>query len=231
MPDEGVRLLLHRGIAKASRVASKRFPLESYRRVLEWNERNGEALRLEYELAQTALVFDLGGYKGQWASDIYGRFRCRVHVFEPVGAFAEQIRQRFRLNPDVSVHDFGLGGEDQTLQFHLANDGTSAYTGTGSRATGQIHQARQFLASMDDPCIDLMKINIEGGEYDLLDHLIEIGYVHRIRNIQVQFHDFVPDADTRMRQIQRALARTHDLTWQTEYVFENWRLRDGFAQA
>ena len=71
--------------------------------------------------------------------------------------------------------------------------------------------------------IDLMKMNIEGGEYDLLDHLIETGFIRNIENIQVQFHDFVPEAKQRMMKIQKELSKTHRLTYQYIFVWENWR--------
>ncbi|MDA8326743.1 MAG: hypothetical protein M0033_11065, partial [Nitrospiraceae bacterium] len=58
--------------------------------------------------------------------------------------------------------------------------------------------------------------------YDLLDHLIETGVVNQIGNIQVQFHDFAPNAESRMSDIQRKLALTHKLTYQYRFVWENW---------
>jgi hypothetical protein len=68
-----------------------------------------------------------------------------------------------------------------------------------------------------------MKVNIEGGEYDLLDHLIESGLIQRVRWLQVQFHDFVPNAAERMRAIQDRLRATHEPEWQHEFVWESWR--------
>jgi hypothetical protein len=49
--------------------------------------------------------------------------------------------------------------------------------------------------------------------------------VRQIENIQVQFHDFVPDAEGRMQRIQEKLAQTHELTYQYLFVWENWRRR------
>ena len=72
--------------------------------------------------------------------------------------------------------------------------------------------------------IDLITINIEGSEYDLLEHLIETGFVKNIGNIQIQFHNFVPNATERMHSIQNNLAKTHKLTYQSEFVWENWQL-------
>ena len=70
-----------------------------------------------------------------------------------------------------------------------------------------------------------MKMNIEGGKYDLLEHLIVRGLILNIENIQVQFHDFVPDAASRMGGIKMNLAKTHVLTYEYESVWENWKIK------
>ena len=45
------------------------------RRLLPWLAVEGDAtLRVDYDLDQDSLVFDLGGFTGQWASDIFGRY-------------------------------------------------------------------------------------------------------------------------------------------------------------
>src|SRR5919205_223063 len=132
-----------------------------------WFEHQGDkTLRVDYDLGEGSLVFDLGGYEGQWASDIFSRYCCTVHVFEPVEGYAEKIERRFAKNRKIVVHRHGLASENE-----------------------------------------MMKINIEGGEYDLLEHLIDSGFVKNIKDIQVQFHDFVPDAEPRMSRIQRELEK------------------------
>jgi len=70
--------------------------------------------------------------------------------------------------------------------------------------------------------IALIKINIEGGEYELLDRMIETGTLPRIANLQIQFHNFTEDARSRMENIQRELGKTHHPTYQYEFVWENW---------
>ena len=71
-----------------------------------------------------------------------------------------------------------------------------------------------------------MKINIEGGEYELLEYLLDTGLATQIINYQVQFHDFVPDAEARMTAIRERLSQTHTLTYQYEFVWGNWRFND-----
>ena len=71
-----------------------------------------------------------------------------------------------------------------------------------------------------------MKINIEGGEYDLLEALLSGDAIKLIKNIQVQFHDFlINDAKEKMTKLQEKLALTHDLTYQYEFVWENWKVK------
>jgi hypothetical protein len=69
--------------------------------------------------------------------------------------------------------------------------------------------------------IDLLKLNIEGGEYDIIDKLISLGWMINITDLQVQFHDFVEDSDMRLSKIRRNLESTHYLTYCCDYVWEN----------
>jgi hypothetical protein len=71
-----------------------------------------------------------------------------------------------------------------------------------------------------------MKINIEGGEYDLLDAMLSAGLADRVEAFQIQFHDFVDRADERMADIQRRLSVTHRAAYQFPYVWESWLRRD-----
>ncbi|MBS4011616.1 MAG: FkbM family methyltransferase [Roseovarius sp.] len=217
--------LAHRIVRRAAREFHARFPQPEDERMARWHALGGEKRRLDYDLDPASVVFDLGGYNGLWTSEIYARFRCRVHVFEAAPSFATALGKRFEHNPDITVYDFGLASEDGLIRLGVSEDATSAFRVSDRQEVGNLRCAREVLAELGDPTIDLMKINIEGGEYDLIEHLVESGDISRIKDLQVQFHDFVPDAQSRMQRIQSSLTATHDLTWQVEFVHENWRLR------
>ena len=192
--------------------------------VIPWLRDEGDkTLRLNYGLDATSLVFDLGGYEGQWASDIFSMYLAHIHVFEPVPQYAESIRHRFGRNPKVIVHGFGLSSDNGTARISMAGASSSLYRAGSLYADVRFVRAADFIRDNHIGQIDLIKINIEGGEYDLLEHLIETGLVRNTVNIQVQFHDFVPAAGPRMLAIQKSLAVTHVLTYQYPFVWENWR--------
>jgi FkbM family methyltransferase len=196
-------------------------------RVKPWFAVNGDkTLRLSYPLGPDSVVFDVGGYEGQWSSDIYAMYRSNIYVFEPVSAFYRAISERFARNPAIRCYPFGLAGSDRTAVITLAADASGVF------APAHAHDAREtitlraldtFLQEQPIETIDLIKINIEGGEYELLEHILDRGLSERIADIQVQFHPIAPNAYDRMKQIQERLARTHHTTYAFEFVWENWR--------
>jgi FkbM family methyltransferase len=203
----------------------KRKHRRAYRAMVEkWREDGGDvALRFEYPLDRNSLVVDLGGYEGQWASDLYSRYRCRVLVFEPVAAFAAQIAERFCRNDDIEVFDYGLGAATRTQTIHLRGASSSTFRTDASTDTIRIVDVAEWLSEKGIDSIQLMKINIEGGEFELLERLIETGGIERIDDVQVQFHNVASDSAQRMERIQQRLRHTHEPTFQYRFVWENWR--------
>jgi FkbM family methyltransferase len=188
-------------------------------------DRGDRELRLTYDLDEKSLVFDLGGYEGQWASDIFGKYKCSVWIFEPSHLFHKRIVSRFSHNTSMTVFNFGLSNRDGELKLYESEDASSVVHDkalTNKFEVIQLRSADSFLQEKNIRQIDLMKINIEGAEYDLLDHLIETGWISKVVNVQIQFHNFFDNAGQRMETIQNALARTHKPTYQYKFVWENW---------
>lgn len=200
-------------------------PMEQ--RVRPWfADRGDDTLRQQYDLDATSLVIDAGGYRGQWTSDIVARYRCKVIVFEPIPAFADRIRERFRGNPNVVVETAGLAATDGQASIAVDADASSACRDGGRRETITLVAIDRYLREQKIAHVDLIKINIEGGEYDLLEHVLASGMIGTFRDLQIQFHDFVPQAAERMKAIQDKLTQTHRLTYQYPFIWENWRRRE-----
>lgn len=85
-----------------------------------------------------------------------------------------------------------------------------------------IRSIKDVFEELDITEIDLMKLNIEGSEYDVLECMIEHGLHTKVKNIQVQFHRLTENYEARYRAIQAALSKTHQLTYEFTYIWENW---------
>lgn len=182
-------------------------------------------LRYSYPLDADSLVFDLGGYQGEWAAGIHQRYGAKVEIFEPVESFAGSIRERFANNAAIRVHACGLGGTTRTEQLAMCRDGSSVFRAADEIVPVEIVDVQEWFAREAVGEVALMKINIEGGEYELLERMLDAGLVRQVQDIQVQFHNLWPDSEARMEGILSRLSATHEPTWQYPFVWENWRRR------
>ena len=195
-------------------------------RLNKWYAADGDrVLRIgTLDLTADSVVFDLGGYDGSYTTEVFLRFGCTVHMFEPCRSFFDPVHERLHRNPRLKLYPFGLGGRTRTERIAINAAGTSIFRQSEQTEAIELVRAADFFARESIPEVTLLKVNIEGGEYELLDHLIETGLIRRMRDVQVQFHeDVLPDADRRMRAIHAELAKTHRITWQHEWIWENWR--------
>lgn len=193
--------------------------------------RGDQTLRLDYDLNPDSVVYDIGGYEGNFAADIHCLFGCRVEVFEPIPDFFDLIEIRFRRNPQIGRHRYGLSNADSTALMTLERGASSAVIVDAVPATEPVslRDIAGVLEELGHDHVDLMKINIEGGEYDLLDRVIAADLAHRVTHFQIQFHLHVPEAQARMDHITSALERTHVRRWHYPWVWESWTLLDRSA--
>lgn len=197
------------------------------KRAIPWMVMDGDkSLRLDYTLNSNSIVFDVGGYKGDWAKDIYCMYGCQVYIFEPVERFAYEIKRRFKNNERIHICNFGLSDQNKEITMSLDGNSSSEYTNCEKKVMVEMKNIVDFINYNKIEKIDLIKINIEGGEYPLLEKIISSGLINKISNIQVQFHDFIPNAEKRMTEIQAELKKTHALTYQYKFVWENWQLKE-----
>ena len=90
----------------------------------------------------------------------------------------------------------------------------------------QFEDVVDFLAQRSIASIDLMKINIEGGEYELLKRMIDGNLIAKVRHLQIQFHDIGPWCEQTVANIRSALQKTHRADYCYEFVWESWTLKE-----
>jgi FkbM family methyltransferase len=186
-------------------------------------------LLVDADLAPDSVVVDAGAFVGEWVTEISDRHGCTVHAFEPAPGMFERLAAAVGDRPAVHLHQVGLGAGDAQARLALDGPGSSIYA-DGSGAMGSVTvEIRDVAAAFDDlgvERIDLLKLNIEGAEYDVLDRLDDAGWLPRIDQVLVQFHEWHPHSHRRRRTNRAALRRDHDEQWNYPWVWERWRLRE-----
>ncbi len=208
------------------RFRRKFFPTEQEKLVKKyWADGGDYIFRFNYDLNKDSLVLDFGGYQGQWTSDLFSRYCCRIIVFEPINGFAKKIEARFQRNDKIKIFQYGLGCSSRKEVISISANSSSIYRKSSQTEEINIIDAAEWFVKENIKSVQLMKINIEGGEYELLERLIETGLIRIIKNIQVQFHNIERDSTARMKNIQKHLKETHSPTYQYKFVWENWTFK------
>lgn len=187
-----------------------------------------EPLRYEYPLNKDSLVIDGGGFEGNWAAGMSERYGCTVIIFEPVHQFFSQLLRRFQSADNVAIDCAGLGGADcengKQVKIYIRNNSSGLFSPGPEAETVKLYSASIVVGKFTRP-VDVLKLNIEGCEFDVIEDLIGSGQIKRVKNIQVQWHDCAPDAVMRFDALQKKLTETHELTLDSGWVWQNWKLK------
>jgi FkbM family methyltransferase len=180
---------------------------------------------VDVDVDRESVVLDVGAFVGDWSQKLWDRSRPTIHAFEPAPSGYQSTAKRFYGNERVQAYDYGLGGANETASLALKGPGSSIYDEPGRFGSVDIH-IRDIVEVLDElglDEIDLLKVNIEGGEYDLFDRLDDAGWLPHIRLILVQFHEWHPKAYARRRRNRRAFRVNHEEVWNYPWVWEYWR--------
>lgn len=156
------------------------------------NEWDVKAVEWDGVLTVDSVVVECGSFKGRWALQIAERYNPRLYCFEPQ-TWAWRTSKKVLEGYSAEVWQFGLGHARQHLPLH--NHGTD---GCGfsllSKAhpdkplpLGQINEIGEVFEVLGIEKVDLMLINIEGGEYTLIPHMFKQDIFPQ--RLMVQFHE------------------------------------------
>ena len=193
--------------------------------VAKWENDGGDKIfRYNYDLNENSIVFDCGGYKGEWAEEIIKLYNPHIYIFEPMPKYYNNLVNKFAFNNKVSVYGFGLSDKNEKIKMAMLDNASTIYKKEAKDFVQvKMVDILDFLKKENISNIDLIKINIEGGEYSLLERMIQGDVVKNCSNIQAQFHKFMPNAEIRRETIRKSLAKTHFTTYNYPFVWENWR--------
>ncbi len=189
-------------------------------------------LLVDFMLPPNAVILDVGAFVGEWSAGIAPTGASRILAFEPSSRSREDLDMVARTLPVIEVLPYGLAGTDATAELALDGPASSVFDadqGNGTE-TIELRDVVRALEELDVDHIDLLKINIEGGEFDLLERLLEANWLPRVDRVMVQFHEWHPNAHLRRAAIRRQLRTTHVPSWNYPWLWELWIRRDALPR-
>jgi len=182
-----------------------------------------DLLHVHNNLNSNSIVFDVGSYVGDWAKKIIENYNPIIYTFEPVLEFYQQTSEKIKMSNTSKAFHFGLGDKTYSTNIHLSNDSSSLYGNTEQTESVLIKDIYEVCLENDINHIDLMKINIEGGEYGLLFRILEKNI--NVDALVIQFHGrkLLPDAELKKEQITTMLLKMgYKQEWCYDWIWEKW---------
>jgi FkbM family methyltransferase len=146
------------------------------------------------------IFIDCGAHCGESILEAKKRFgnETKIYSFEANTNLANALIDHFKDDNNVKIENKAVWIEDSFIEFYLStswSDGSSLYS---EKISGGVSKN----ISLKVPCIDLdsfinsfdkddyiiLKLDVEGAEYEILNKLIDTGTLGRVNEIHGEFH-------------------------------------------
>lgn len=172
------------------------------------------------QLTSESVVVEVGAFHGRWAQHIQERYHPRLFVFEPQTWLIPELQERL---PGATICRYGLWSRDEqyAAMVEYGTDGaTFATTGGRQPGVGELRKISTAFSALGITHIDVMLMNIEGGEHVLLPHMFK----QRIypATLIIQTHG-TPHEQRALRQI---IARHYTNLWDYGCTLSAWQHKE-----
>lgn len=191
-----------------------------------WVRDDGENLHLlNYPLGKNSLVVEIGGYKGYFSDKIINLYNPYLIIFEPVRSYYKFLKTRFSKNPKVKVYNKALSGHTGYENIYISKDTTSFILQSKNAQRIRVSDIGEFIKTLKPGLIDLMSVNIEGAEYKLLERMLKLKLLKKIKYLQIQFHNYLPNSAKIHRQLVKKILQTHKVRYSYPFVWEGFEVK------
>ena len=119
---------------------------------------------------------------------------AHISCFEADPTTASMLRQNIEKNhlPNVAIHNVMLANDDEEHSFYVASDmeGSLMMSSIPDRLSNhrEIQVKGSRLSNYIEGQVDLVKLDVEGAEFEVLTDLIESGKLPLIRRMIIEYH-------------------------------------------
>lgn len=156
-----------------------------------------------------SIVYSFGvGRDITFDRELIGLFDCQVHAFDPTPISQDWLKTQ-KLPDAFHFHPVGIAAQDGTAAFELPERHATSFTmaswdhPSDRKVICEVKCLSTLLNELQHPRIDLLKMDIEGAEYDVLPDVA--ARASQIGQLLVEFHHRDMQNQDGMQKTQDAL--------------------------
>jgi len=190
--------------------------------VWRWFLFNREKLKYAIKFKQEGLVLDIGSYLGEYTEKVLKKnSRLTFWLYEPIPEYYSVCVKRFKNSKNVAVHQKAISADGRNFQMQI--DGLRSRQESVNFLEGISIKSISIQEIFDSVTeIELIKMNIEGMEYECLEQLIRTDSLIKAKHLLIQFHNFENEAQNRRDIIRKQIAGDFNNLYTFEWVWELW---------
>lgn len=161
------------------------------------------------------IIFDCGANIGM--ATLYWKWlysNARIYSFEPNPEAAKYLRRNVRKNnlSDVDIFELALGQKASSKKFYVHQVergslkasfyGGTIFSGRTKKISVKVDRLSKFIGKK---VVDLLKLDIEAGEYDVMDELSKTDKLKQIREILMECHIHIPHTKLQLGKLLHTL--------------------------
>ena len=148
-------------------------------------------------------ILDVGANKGGYSAMLMKAIQSSslsLHCFEPAGHYYDILETRFKGCPRVKLHNVALSNHEGNMQLYDYKGQSTSHASLNPHVFSEIYDSSSSSITVsvvrgDTLCaahaishVDLLKIDVEGFEYEVLQGFSRMITEGRIRVIQFEFN-------------------------------------------
>lgn len=174
-------------------------------------------------MSRNAVVYSFGiGEDISFDTEVIAHFSAIVHAFDPTPKSLAWLSGR-PLPTELIVHDYGLAGFDGMATFYPPeNNAHVSHTMLARAASAErairvpVRRLRTIMQELGHTSIDLLKMDIEGAEYDVIADIVASDI--RPQQLLVEFHHRFPGAT--VERTRKAISSLRSVGYKLFFVSE-----------
>ena len=183
-----------------------------------------------------SVVYSFGvGANVDWDLEMIDQFGVHVHAFDPTPESIVWVAQQ-QLPREFHFHDYGIAAFDGAMSFYppkkpgrinYSQDKRKFNHSGQAQVSGQVYRLSTIVSRLKHSHIDVLKIDVEGTEFDCLPEILNSGI--EIGQLLVEVHYHFPsrsfaEGAVLLKQVQAAGFQCFDISPRgLEFAFVNRR--------
>ncbi len=174
------------------------------------------------EFKHEGIVLDIGAYLGEYTEKIRKKNpRLTFWLYEPIPEYFKVCVIRFKDKENVVIQQKAVSADGRNLM--MQTDGLRSRQDSINSLNSSRVISINIQTIFDSVTeIELMKMNIEGMEYECLEQLISTDSVVKAKQLLIQFHNFEDEAHHRRELLRTQIAKKFVNVYAYDWIWELW---------